>query len=390
MRLFVTKIKNVEKVFVVSLLLFSCQKPGRSIHEPNVVSTINISPNVEKSLSLLGIDCDIIKLDDKSDCISSVSKLVITKNAIYLLDKKYGKSIYAFNRYGKYILSYGKIGIGPEEIYNVPTDFYVTNKYLYLFEKESNKLIIYNLKGEIVSLVKNKKIWPYSFGLINDSCYGYAFRVKNFNYDNDYELKIIDEKKHLKNNYFKMENSMNFTPGKHFVKYYGGIGFHPNFSNKIYLIKNDSINNVIDIDFEKYNLKASVIQKIKVVGDPSVLKKEGPFCFVMDFFSNQKWTKVVYSQNNVQKIYLRNNINNDVYNSTNVIKGLFSASNRLFIYKNNLVLVILNEDIQRIKYLKEKYLDLYNKLLNDTNRKVINAIDWSKKDYFPIIVFFKI
>ncbi len=125
--------------------------------------------NVEKQIALNTIEeINLLPLETSdSVLIGEISKIVCTQKYYFIADNKYSKKIFVFDKHGKYLYSIGKIGQGPGEHLNL-ADFIVDEdkNIVYILDRESSKLFIYNLtNGDFIRNIK-LKFWSNNFAQI--------------------------------------------------------------------------------------------------------------------------------------------------------------------------------------------------------------------------------
>lgn len=194
---------------------------------------------------------------NKDNIIGAISKLVIKNDTIYVFDKKHTKSLFLFTIDGKYLFKISNFGKGPGEYIDFE-DFIVSSKFIEIYDSRQGKIIYYDKSGNF-----NNEITIGFFGLSfyksNDN---YLFYSEGFDTKYDergkYGLINIDSKgnliKKMYRHNIRYSNKHTFT--KHFVFHDDNI-FLPNYSNFIYKIDNNSINEIYRINRGKYGFELS-------------------------------------------------------------------------------------------------------------------------------------
>lgn len=108
-----------------------------------------------------------IPLETKNDnLLGKVNKIFATNDIIYVLDMRYTKKIFAFNKEGKYLNSIGHRGKGPGEYLSI-NDFIVDEKRntLQILDSELRKVLIYDaINGKFIKEFK-LNFWATEFAM---------------------------------------------------------------------------------------------------------------------------------------------------------------------------------------------------------------------------------
>lgn len=146
---------------LLSLLLFfisiSCNV-NRSFGQ-DIPHRINLDASICLDSLHLSRFCDsleVIKLDDREEAmIGTITKIGMYNNLILVLDRNVAKSIFVFDRQGRFLTRIGRIGNGPGDYLSI-TDFVVdeNKNVLYVLDNRANKIKCYdinswNLKKEL-------------------------------------------------------------------------------------------------------------------------------------------------------------------------------------------------------------------------------------------------
>lgn len=184
-----------------------------------------------------------IKLDNHPEALlGSIEKMKLTDDAIYLLDKYTTKSVKVFSRSGKYTNTIGQRGRGPGEYYE-PTDFYVGDNEIIIYDQFTSKLNYYDMTG---NFIKDKKIPFYALSFHRYNKNSYVFHT--FDSDNYHLPKILNYSliwtdstfaiKHInafreKDKYTNLisENDMNFLNQK--------LYYHEPYNDTVFMVSPD-------------------------------------------------------------------------------------------------------------------------------------------------------
>lgn len=186
----------------IAIILTSCNEKKEQDESIEVSThTINVN-NVEKKEKILFSEyfskVTAIVLETHDDAIiGDVSGIQVTDSLIFILDRLYANSLYAFKKDGSFVRKIGNSGQGPEEYIDV-SDFTIDtkNEEIYLMDPESNKINIYNYHtGKFIrsfNLGKND-IKTIHIQYFDNKIYGDAF-FYDMNKKEKYLLQEIDAK----------------------------------------------------------------------------------------------------------------------------------------------------------------------------------------------------
>lgn len=138
----------------------------------NDVNVMNIDVDLEKSVDILDIteyfQPEIIKLEKTDDClVGEVSKVWVHSDDILVLDKNVTKSLFLFNRAGKFIRKIGTGGNGLGE-YLYIEDFDVINDKIYILSGMDQKLIVFDFGGKMIEERKLSDYGGYALNVFSD------------------------------------------------------------------------------------------------------------------------------------------------------------------------------------------------------------------------------
>jgi hypothetical protein len=177
---------------VFCLLLISCnsatnknEKEQPSLTENKDVIVIDID-NIEKDkvsyLSDYLKDVRPIVLETKEESmIGMISKLIVCDDLLFILDKSFAKSLFVFDKNGKFIRKIGNKGAGPGE-YAVIFDFTIDmdNKVVYIMDGREQRIIWYDMaSGKYINSVKIKDdyVRSYTIQYIDGKIYADAYFI---------------------------------------------------------------------------------------------------------------------------------------------------------------------------------------------------------------------
>lgn len=191
-------------------------------------SIIRVTPLLVKSKTFLG----------------NVSKLMWYNGDILLFDKDVSKSVFAFDSLGNIKALIGRKGHATNEFLQGPSDIAINkeNGKLYLFEAESKKILHYDSEYRLKGVTRIEKFWPYSFSVLSDGSYAFAFRMLDDESESENcELITCDTLMNVKHRWRYMNEYKMFTKDFPFWSTDSNVHFIPNLSDTIFTFSADSI-----------------------------------------------------------------------------------------------------------------------------------------------------
>jgi hypothetical protein len=255
--------KIIIVVFGCTLFMFflSCQHVANK--SSNILSIQIRKENFEKSktnLSSIIKVTELIPLETSKDClIGRVDKILISKNRIYVLDKERAKSVFVFNRKGRFINKIISNGKGPSDIL-APTDIIIhpLMNGIMVLDRTLGKINTYNedcVYKETLSL----KFHPTHFELIGADKFAFATQGEHF-------LTITDLQGQILSSYFKYEPDFQMVLMWPFSTYKNELYFLRYIDNNVYRISEESVEPGIFVDFGKYALTREDYLNIPLTG----------------------------------------------------------------------------------------------------------------------------
>ena len=142
--------KYANILFICFIAVFwSCTSPEEQSGLKQI--TIDAGVDTETNLSELAKDVNVIKLEvTDNSLVSRVSELAYNGEFIVISDSR---KVYVFSAEGKFLRVIGKNGQGPGE-YNYVPSFAVDWKKNELYLAANNRVIVYNINGQLINEVK--------------------------------------------------------------------------------------------------------------------------------------------------------------------------------------------------------------------------------------------
>jgi hypothetical protein len=199
-------IKTSYLLLLVTLLstFSACQnKEGASASEENSIPTQVIKWKSGKDFQIKDIVRGIqyIPLEDNENSLfSTIDKLIIKGDRIYLLDITGLKSLLVFDITGKFLHRVGRQGNGPGEYSHFINFDILDNGIVSLYDHAKRHMMIYDADGNYIQSIKSS----YSFNdfcMLSNSCYLLALDIYEKN-NNKRKVSLAKNLKHIEKSWF--------------------------------------------------------------------------------------------------------------------------------------------------------------------------------------------
>ncbi len=215
-----------------------------------------------------------ISLETKKEClIGNIDEIKIKNDTVFVLDKKISKSLFIFDKSGKFIRKIGKLGRGPGE-YERLSSFSIDRTRNQILIQSNKKIITYSNSGEFIK----------EFNLLGDtplqiSCQDsiiYFDRMPSFYKQDQYNLlsaantegEVIYRWLPAKS-YEKVLN-LSCVLGSHFFNTMDELKYTYTFSDTIFSINNKTVSPFIAFSTQN-KLTNEEINELKSIDDPMKL-----------------------------------------------------------------------------------------------------------------------
>ncbi|WP_297068130.1 6-bladed beta-propeller [uncultured Duncaniella sp.] len=127
------------------ILIFSFNACSQQIHRDNAV-LLDIANSCDFFDEFPDIHTLSFDKESNGDIPGAITRMNIINDTIYVLDPYKSKAFFAFDKDGNKLFDYSKIGQGEEE-YLFLRDFYCTDRYIYLLDSDSHKILVLDKSG---------------------------------------------------------------------------------------------------------------------------------------------------------------------------------------------------------------------------------------------------
>lgn len=252
--------RNLKILLIVLISAFGCKENNKSknqaLHNIKIPSISSLNIENKEKLSSVVDSSFITRLETKPEClISSIDKMIMYNNRIYILDKKNSNGVFEFTKRGKFIRKIGKKGKGPGEYTNLK-GFTINKNEIILFDWSKRRLLAYSLNGDFIG---SKKIGFY----LND------FTMEGENYvldihnriksasdkDKSFSIAMLDKKTKFLSEFLNSTVTINgYGSSKNMCTDKNRIFFKEPYTNIIYEIKNGNYLPLFKLDFQNMTI----------------------------------------------------------------------------------------------------------------------------------------
>ena len=194
------KCAAVNKILLCILLfvLFSCKNENHKVDRGEIfIANLDSTCTSEFKYSDLYKKVTAIILDNKEVMLTEISKMLVYKDKLYLLDRR-AQGVYAFCKDGSFVCKFGNLGAGPDE-YVSCNDFGINADAgeIYIYDMAKHRIHKYDIFSASYkeSIIIDKSI-DIDYIMCNSGCL-YAAQASNRNEEKEsiyYLLYQIDVK----------------------------------------------------------------------------------------------------------------------------------------------------------------------------------------------------
>ncbi len=248
----------------ILILLFATGCNTKEVQNSGTIFKIDLDSTYDTTvLDSVYSKVEIIQLQTKEECLlAKPSQMIMGVDSSLIILDEINKSIYRFDKSGKFLNSIGQKGKGPGE-YIIPRTIVdiAGQQQIVVGDIGNQKLIYYNYNGKLIEERKiNYSYRRLIYNINNQTWWGYAGDARRIHreLDANQRLKFIN----LAND---IDDGVRFVYGhksyghtlcdafKCFPGSYELCYFHEPFNNNIYTFDGEKIKTKYTFDFGKYN-----------------------------------------------------------------------------------------------------------------------------------------
>ena len=193
------KCAAVNKILFCILLfvLFSCKNENHKVDRGEIfIANLDSTCTSEFKYSDLYKKVTAIILDNKEVMLTEISKMLVYKDKLYLLDRR-AQGVYAFCKDGSFVCKFGNLGAGPDE-YVSCNDFGINADAgeIYIYDMAKHRIHKYDISASYKESIIIDKSIDIDYIMCNSGCL-YAAQASNRNEEKEsiyYLLYQIDVK----------------------------------------------------------------------------------------------------------------------------------------------------------------------------------------------------
>ena len=153
-------------------------------------------------------------LETTRDCvIGEVNKILYANGCYCILDRRQQKQIFVFDESGKFLRTIGRQGRGPGE-YSEPSDFFVSDSMVVVYDMFMHKLNYYSLAGEFLRDQElSYKVYEVEKSPSDDGLYVVAGDNRNIEDVKGFEILKLSDNNIAEDAFLRNDYTMNFSNG---------------------------------------------------------------------------------------------------------------------------------------------------------------------------------
>ena len=158
----------------MSYIAISCLSENKIIDRSSPVLIVNLDSTKVSEFKYSDIFKSVtaIELDEKDALLGGIDKMQIYKSQLFVLDSRFTKGVYIFDRKGTFMRKIGNIGLAPDE-YVSCDDFTINidDNELYIFDSLQNKIYRYDISsGKFKGGILMDKNIHFNYIAYNSGC----------------------------------------------------------------------------------------------------------------------------------------------------------------------------------------------------------------------------
>lgn len=176
------KINRIFFLFLTTAIITSCSSKGNKLQD---ITNIDIEQCKQNDLTNVGFkikSTDFIPLETSNECLVGQVSQIAQENGNWFLNSGQ-KTLYKFDRNGKFLCGIGTQGNGPGEYLAINT-FGITDGKVYIVSSNQNKICVYTTDGKWVNDITDVDCLKFATSMtpVADGCFLVANSI-SFNKD---------------------------------------------------------------------------------------------------------------------------------------------------------------------------------------------------------------
>ena len=380
--------------------IYSCKHSNDnfSYSDTNQLKTITIDPDnvkVPGNASEIFSEYDFILLETKKESlIGSIDQLIIHDNKFIIMDEL-SKSVFSFDKRGKFLNKISAVGNGPGEYQNLNSIYLDTlnSQLILLCSKKVLCFDIENFKFIREEIFKNN-LYASAWVAPDTFC---VYR-HNANWNSEYNLSFFTGEKILQNYLpinpdfkgYSIRNPTEFNASNSSRTLY----FNEYYSDTIYSVTSDGLKANLFVDFGDKKIPSSFIARIGEMQDASIISNESQYANgIYDYFETNTFIHFKYGYKKMINSYFGykkdaseyhyRSINDDVLLCLYPNKILYATDTCLISWQDVYSMVerrkrVMNQFMESVK-------DAPKDLMSDPDTKKQMDVFYATKEKYDII-----
>lgn len=241
-----------------AVVFFACQGDEKSkvsivkSGDVEVIQILDPDDDSEVYLSEFVKEVKIVPLESSPEClIGKVRRIEVSDSGVYILDRHQQDRIFKFDLDGKFVGTVGTLGRSAEEYVEL-TDFDVEGDTVYIFDRLTDRVFVYDGNGMLVRITDKLSSDGFNFSVRKGMFYlyrsGQSASAGRFSvYDSD--GRFI--KGYFSDHEWRADGER--ADVLHGNSYAGGLPFVTPNSDTVYCVSGDTMSAVYSIDFGKHS-----------------------------------------------------------------------------------------------------------------------------------------
>lgn len=375
--------KNIIHIVIVSTMLYACSNSTRDQFgaiDTNGYTVETIPVNYKETIQLTDtseyeiVDCMSLQLPPEIPTLYT-TLIMRNKDRIYILDKNINKTVLVFNDKGKFLYKLGNIGHAKDEYIRCPTNISInyTNDEVHVYERDSWRVLVFSGDGKFLRSFMFKDYVPSRVSVTSTGNYLCAYAARH--QGSVYKLALYDNNGEFLKGYYPLGTEERLGIWNCLYSCNDVICYNPMMTDLAVLFKDDEIMKYIKVDFGGAFTDTKKIQEAHTamyagqrVGsfDPIVENPKVNYIYYAEQSESLFHVHYMTEKSKHEVDYFLNKKNGKHINfqEGKILAGLW-PSKRMWIYENQIITVIENDDVEKIRNMmnsdKEKSKALYDR-----------------------------
>lgn len=253
--------------FFFILTLSGCDKLSKLDVDNSSVMSIKIPPKFNaKGISKYSEIFSRIKLvpleTTSRSRIGRIDKIVTHNGNFYILDQVQSKAVFQFDKNGKFIRRFGKVGSGPGS-YNEPNDISIRDDKLTIWVNNFKKFIVYDLGGNLVKEIHTDLFAKSGVASSENRYVMYQNKDYVSSSEDKFHLKVLNEEGNIESAAFEKTQAGLSREGFVISQNGESLIVSPSYSGDIFSIGKDVLIHKYHLDFGNNSIPMNLISKYK-------------------------------------------------------------------------------------------------------------------------------